>query len=254
MNKNYAFVGTLFFLLFLVPACSSRPELGNYPQREIDRPYTLPDGVTSWSTVASGYYAKDADSSSFGAPIPVPLIWDQSLSDSLDLLWAPIPMGLRYQFLQNEDWRLGGTVAWGFSIASSSGFSIYPSASLNARRFFGGQWALELGLTASASYSFKSKDSSWSTGLQAGPLWQFNDAHALKVANAFAVTDSFSAEIEDDDISEGVGTRFTVTPGMTHFWNFSQQWNLSSSYFFSGIGYDNDFQAHNFTLVLEHLW
>ena len=235
-------------------SCASGPELKNYTQREIDRPFTLPKGVAVWNVpVITGYY-RDSSDSVFIPPIPVPLIWEQSLSDDWDLIWAPIPLGLRHQFTKNENYRLGSFLTWGFGYGSVQGFIVNPSLGFSHRSYVGKSWALDIGLAGAYSYGFKSKDSDWSINVGVGPLFQLTDRTALKPEVSVGIAQGFASNIIADDISAGDSTGVTFTPSIAYQWNFSRQWELDVHYSFSGIGLSNDFQAHFLILNFKHLW
>ncbi len=65
---SFASIGFLF-----MSGCAGRQPLQSYSRMEIERPYTLPEGITTWSTITFFSYAKDTSGSSTLPPIPVPL-------------------------------------------------------------------------------------------------------------------------------------------------------------------------------------
>lgn len=68
-------------ILSLTAGCAAGPELEKYPRAEIDRPYTLPKGVAAWHIPTVFGYIGDNSYSCTIFPVPVPLIWESSLSD-----------------------------------------------------------------------------------------------------------------------------------------------------------------------------
>ncbi|MCC6278902.1 MAG: hypothetical protein IT289_13395 [Oligoflexia bacterium] len=92
-------------LIIGTAGCSmSGKKLNDYPTQELDRPYTLPDGIKSYEI-----WTFTGISGQTGAVGIYPFIWQQSLSDNFTLVWTPLPLGLRYQILRTENHTLGVT-------------------------------------------------------------------------------------------------------------------------------------------------
>jgi hypothetical protein len=246
----------------LLSACASGPELERYPRRDIDRPFTLPKGVATWHIpIITGYF-KDDIGSTFLPPIPVPLIWEQSLSDDWNLTWAPFPLLLTHQ-LWNTGWGFGGLgVGFGFGYGSNTGFRLIPSISFVVRQKITDETAIELTPSFTPEIPFQSdQEFRWSAGLTAGPLFQLTDTFSLKPAVGLGATHgrtSYSGSLNpaSNDVSPNISadTTFNLTLWLTGSWSFARQWDLRPMYMYSGIGSSTGLQAHMGVLDFVHFW
>ncbi len=221
--------------------CASKNKLvEKYPLSEISRPYTLPNNVDSWSVLAFPF------ESTF---LVNPLYWEMSFSDTFSLVWAPLPLGLKWQILNTENHRLGVSAIY---------VVLGGLANLNYRYKTAGSWALDL------DYNYTSFDVyllklDMSTG-SIGPLYQFTDRIAGKI-----YISTFTGRVSSGLVSDIIDTAFGgvrsnssldfsgTGGGLDLFYSFNHQWNMKagvSAMNVKGIG--SITPAAN--LSLTHLW
>jgi hypothetical protein len=245
------------FLVLWASGCASGPELEKYPRREIDRPFTLPKGVATWHIPTIITEVSDSDSSEFLA-IPVPLIWEQSLSDDWELIWAPIPLGVAHQLVNDSEDRLGMTFFAGFSYSTVQKFRLIPTIALSWRRRFSSDWALDLRPSFTPDISFESGRSfRWSAGLSIGPVWQASEIFALQPTIGLGVAKGrtvLSDANDFDAIDFTDQTSFSASVGVGSTWSISRQWDFRPSYHFGWFTGDNGINAHVGILEFVHFW
>jgi hypothetical protein len=187
----HAFAGVL---MFVAMGCASGPELDRYTRREIERPYTLPQGVASWHIPTVFGHIRDNSSSNTIPPIPFPLLWEQSLSDDWNLIWAPLPLGVSHQFSNTVESRVGFSAFAGFSYSTVQGFRFSPTLSFDYRHRFSNELALDLTPSFTPDIPFtKGEEFRWSAGLTTGPLFQLTDTLALKPNVSLGLTQGRAA-------------------------------------------------------------
>lgn len=249
-----AAVFTSLAVISLLASCTSGPELQKYPRTQIERPYTLPKGVATWQTFVPTGYFSDNTSTSFLPPIPIPLVWQSSLSDNWTLNWVPLPLSVSHQISYSKEQVWGATFGMGFGYASSLGLVLAPTLSLYQRYKVGTNWALETTPTVSGQYHTKGEPWEWSVGLSSGPLFQLTDTFALTpkvgvfVERGYRNTDS----IADLSVETENSTQVTVPLSLNAEWSFHRQWDFNATYSFHRIGHARGYTAHVGLLSLVH--
>jgi hypothetical protein len=119
----------LCWLSVLSISCASCPDVDKYGRREIDRPFTLPHNVDSWTlgSSLSSFQEYEGSSDREQTLLINPFQWQQSLSDNFNLLWAPIPLGFLYQFHNSPEHRFGVQLATGIGYSSFRGLILSPT-------------------------------------------------------------------------------------------------------------------------------
>jgi hypothetical protein len=184
-------------------ACVATGNLDLYPRRQIDRPYTIPQGLATWEPQWHSDSIKSENdsenSSNFSA-----LVWTQSLSDDLNIVWYPLPLFLRYQ-IKKTDHNVYG-VSTGVSTLSyksdnkwTVGIGIYgyQRHSLN-------DW-LALVTTLSFEHVVRTKPdsgNSWGADLSVGPLFQVSDDIAILPGIHYSYEHNYPAVIDIPDTLE----------------------------------------------------
>ena len=242
-------VGLCFFA-----ACTSSPSLETYPERQIDRPYTLPDDVATWTT-AVGASVVDDGQSNISAAIN-PLIFEQALTDSLTLEYAPIPLGLRYQIANTEQNIWGVSLRTGIGYSSFSGVLFEPTLGFYHRYRPGGSFAWES--FAAYSHEFSDRPIEAETAiLSTGPMFQLTDTMVLTPKIGFGVTRNELAQFE-----EYFGVRFNVdeflfsVPASGGFrWLFHRQWEYGASYRLNSLIIEESrLVVHSLNMSMTHFW
>ena len=90
----------------LFAACGTSRVLESYPDREIERPLTLPKGLSVWSPIIVA--ARNDNIATQGGASAVdmsfsfyPWYWELGLTDRFTLIWFPIPLAARYSVLRH---------------------------------------------------------------------------------------------------------------------------------------------------------
>lgn len=240
----------------LISACASGPELEKYPRTQIDRPYTLPDGVATWRTPIVTWYEKDNTDSYFIPPIPVPLLWQSSLTDNLTLNWSPFPLSLSHQWFDSGAHLLGATYGLGVGYATDLGWLFTGSLSFYYRQRLAKQWALETTPSITGTYLTKVSPTRWAFGVGVGPLWQVTETFTLSPKAAIRVQEgfrenTFAGELK---VTQSNATRVVFPLSLTAEWSFDRQWDASLNYVYSRLGHDRGYESHLGTLTFTHFW
>jgi hypothetical protein len=99
----FALLFNLFFTLPLLSGCATHPALQDYPRRQIDRPYTLPNTLSAWEPTFGIESTRDnlagtSPNLTWINPFPI----RTSLNNNWNLLWNILPMGVQYQILHDD--------------------------------------------------------------------------------------------------------------------------------------------------------
>lgn len=258
MNSNSFFRSSSFCSLLvalLLVGCTSGPELQKYPRRQMERPYTLPDGVATWETISLSSYTKDDSGSSFLWPIPIPLVWRSSLSDTWTLNWSPLPLSVSHQLSYSKDQVWGTTFGMTGGWTSWSGVIINPSISLYHRLALGESWALQTTPIINATYRTKEGTGKYYGGISSGPMFQLTDTFALTPSVGLYIDTGYKAlSFETESVDPEPTTRLTVPLRLAAAWSFDRQWDLNTTYSFNRIGHTRGYTEHLAYIHLVHYW
>jgi len=249
-RKSFEFAAYLAWLSLCLQACAAGTELGSYPRRQIDRPYTLPSGVDAWEVDLGGSVARENPGSTARFELQ-PLTWHLSLSDDWMLELTPLPSGIAYQFVRTDDQLLGAklSLGWGFG---SQGFLFAPLLRVEHRMRF----ASFLAWTTTASgvtWRWTEEPAwGWSLGASTGPLFQVTDALALQPAIGVAAARSHLLGGVYSYLLDPAELFFPV--GMTASLSVARQWDINASFNYDGIGAPQGYRAYRATLAAAHFW
>lgn len=241
----------------LLAGCAAAPELQKYPRTQMNRPYTLPKGLATWTTRIPVGQATDATGSQFYAPIPNPLNWQTALSDDWTLNFTPLPISVSHQFSYSAQQVWGATLGSSFGYATSLGLIVAPELHLYQRTKLGDKLALETSPSFYAQYLSKNQDFNWSAGLTSGPLFQLTETFALSPKVGLFVENGFDYTIgsfSTATISPAQTTNVLVPLSLTAAWSFHRQWDLNASYTLHRIGHPRDYTSHYATIRFVHFW
>ncbi|MEM7645291.1 MAG: hypothetical protein AAF203_00145 [Pseudomonadota bacterium] len=250
LSSRFWFLGLFCFLA----ACTSSPNLESYPQRQIDRPFTLPDDVATWTSVVGTSVVDDGRSSS--SLNLNPLIFEQALNENLTLEYSPIPLGLRYQISNTEQNILGASLRTGIGYSSFSGLILQPILGFYHRHRPGGSWAWESSVAYSKELSDRPVESE-SAFLSTGPMFQLSDTVVLSPDIGFGVTRNELAEFQEYegvqvDVDEFL---FSVPASMSFRWLFDRQWEYGVFYRLNSLILEEDRLAvHSLNMSVTHFW
>jgi len=233
-------------------AVTGNPDL--YPQRQIDRPYTLPKGLAAWEpgwhSDSLKYSGGSTNATSFN-----PLVWTQSLSNDLNIVWLPLPLYLRYQIDRTDSDVYGvslGFTEFGYSTIDkwTLGMAVsgYQRHNLN-------DW-LALVTTLSLKNVIRTKGNSsdsWGAELAAGPLFQVSDDIALLPRIHYAYERNYPSVFDKPDTFESKTYKLAPLSIMIS-WNLSRQWDLQADYQHRSIGYPDDIREESMDIRMINYW
>lgn len=256
MDRSISFL--LFAFLFCLFGCATGEKLDEYPRSEIDRPFSLPKKIKSYTVLANATttFGSDCDSSSSSCDASQPLFffwplnWSYGLTDKFTLDFSPLPLGGKYQIYHDDTHTVGLSFAY---------FFIAGFINLNYRLKLSDQFALEPALNFTRfdflvlSYDRSSAD--------LGLLWQTNPVWSLKLVGGRGQIKAKSEFLEElfDSFSENKNSDLTY---VDHFWqlnfeslySFDRQWDWRQTVGFTRYDNLSDNTVVEFGLALNHYW
>lgn len=229
---RHSFAATsLIAVLLLTASCASGPALEKFPERQIERPFTLPKGVAAWKTQATGHQTLTEGSvRNYRIPFPIPLIWHQALSDELTLEWSPLPLGLRYQLSRSEA-QVSGLhfLAEQLGYGTRSGWFAQLRLEASQRRMISETLAIEGKATVRPNFGIGPDDRESFVNLSVGPYFQLSPSVVLspKIQLQASWTQYTAlSELEARQVffpiglygSLALGRRWEVTSDLTAAW------------------------------------
>jgi hypothetical protein len=253
---------TLLLSLF---GCAAGPELADYPRREIDRPFNLPKGVATWSTV--GAYEIEEYRLSSGSNIvdrtwvaAIPLLWRQNLSERWNLIWAPIPIAVAYQIRSDEAATTGLIFHYGLRISEYGYSRAAIGAVYSHRQRLTNDFALELTPSFTPWFPLGEKAKWDFEGAAAfGPLWQATELFSVRAGinpklrreDDVNVTIFGSGEV---DIQTNSHWRVVLPVYAGFNWSMARQWDLAGDISYYRIGERDGQSTVLATYELRHYW
>ena len=251
--KQIANIAAMVLLAFTI-GCASTGNLNRYPLRRIDRPYTLPKGVASWEPTWDSNTLKHGDNLSKVSSTNI-LSWTQSVSDNLNIMWFPLPLALSYQ-LRNTD---ANTLGITFGI-SNFGYSDdeHLTLGLITAGYQKYKFAESLALVNEVSFSpvirtEGNRSYSWEVQTRTGILIQMGDNFAILPAVHLSAEHNYPFIFDKLKAFEDK-TYFLVPFSIATSWNINRQWEITTNYKFTSVGYPKNDRAEYLILGLIHYW
>ncbi|MEI8347068.1 MAG: hypothetical protein WCG27_06355 [Pseudomonadota bacterium] len=260
-------------ICLILIGCAASPNLTNYPRRQIDRPFNLPEGMNSFSTI--GIFQRDTHEPLFGPRysenhwLPLfPSTWQKSFSSRWGRSFSLLPPTLlaMYQIKADEKMVCGLNFGISSSYSTADGFYWGLSTSYYHRQLLNRSWALEfaptLMLRESTSSNNKKKlrplvilptgglhQLTETLALRAGiiPTWW----HERRLKSVEASLNNSSYETKED---WDYKWRF-VLPLYTEInWSASRRWDISGSVTWRRIGEYQQQQSWMILYAFTHFW
>lgn len=244
----------LFLLTLGLVSCTSGPQLEKYPRTHIKRPYTLPKGVATWSTLIVTAHESTKTDTHFLPPIPIPLVWKTSLSDNWTLHWIPLPLAVSQQIYYSETDVWGATYSLGGGYASGVGVTLIPAVNLYYRTLWTEKVALETTLNVTAAYHTKGDPWTWTMGFRTGPTFQLTDRLAIGPRVSVSLDRAFRTYESSDSVQPARETGVVIPFGLDAVWSFHRQWDLDFTYTYTDKRDSNGYVSHVGVVTLEHYW
>lgn len=228
---NYFFLITII-LSGLSSGCGTSQKLEDYPQREIDRPYTLPEGVTRIDISSYfGFFRDEGERHNKSQYFPLPTNFEFGISENASFSG---PIGWRYQFLHNPRHTLGAQLRFNFYFGNYLKGADFDFSTQYRLRVLG---ALALNWTGYVRPLLRMGDDIGSVAsLSFYPLIQICDPVAVGASIGYSSVRSVSF-IGFPLYEYETFSKIENTFPMSFFvmWNFHKRWNFSANYSWSGF-------------------
>lgn len=182
------FVCIALCLFGLGCATVRRPE--EYPLRKVNRPITLPKGMTEAIGTLPWQYAKNSKTYDLSQPYPFYIHWNHALSDDLSLIWFILPLGFKYRLLHEKNQSL--SMEFLGHIGSTDNPNLSPYLTVIDRCQISSDVEIETRVGLQWSFQFKRGGIDWASNLQTGPRFQILDQ--LSFRPWFALLREFNPE------------------------------------------------------------
>ena len=236
------------FAIALV-GCTAGPGLLQYPRRSIDRPYTIPPGVASWSVDAKLTAARD-NTYPTAFRVAARASWALALSQDWELILGP-PIGVSRQLVHDSRHRLGASLILdGFGFGSE-GVYLAPRLSAGDDLRISRNWSWGIGASAEVSRWTGGPPWNWYFGVGTGPLWQATDELAIRPGVVLWYS---SNDLSVPTYPAVRARRLTTNASLEAIWSIGRQWDLNA-----GIGYGvatnaDGYREFRYSLGVANFW
>jgi len=217
----------------------------DYPEREIDRPFTLPKGIANWQT----YFVFTVQKENYfdpilGTKVPLnnnssalnPVQWNQALSDDWQLTWTPLPLLISHQFLKNKQGYWGASFGLGAAYTSNVGLGILPIVTIKKRQMISPDFALDFSFLSHFRFDFYSPNSDSNVnqlGLSVSPVFQITNEFAVSPFFTVAYENQGTIDIDPfayDFLDPSTKLQLCFPLGVQTKYLLMRQWELSFQY------------------------
>lgn len=245
----------LFSLCQLLYSCAKPLSLNQYPQRQIDRPYTLTKGLMTWKVLLTSFERSTEPKKFFTNVSIFPFNWEQGFTDSVTVLWSPLPLQLYWQSWREDNNFLG----FNFDLAKKDWLKIKnydwnPALSATLRRSLSQDFSLESIFSVEATIS-RQKRPSWLLGPKIGILHQLYSDGMLGFFGELLLEKGksrMSNILMSDEMAE-YSTRFIYPLGLNFIFSLEQRWQIETSYQYISA-FSPSSSADIFTCRLSYYW
>lgn len=261
-----------FFLLglglFLV-GCATSPTLEKFPRNPFDRPATLPEKVTTWSTgaayntipgVSSSQYSSGSTSSKTSLSILNPLDFKYGLTDRWTLHMDPLPIAVTRGLVNSPDDRasISFSMRWLQLIRGSD--VIDPSVSANWLSRINETFGWNTSVSILTRFELSSKKINQDFHVYTGPSWRVGEYANLSFLvgtdirqhggtlgpyGNSSLTNDEDPRIIDTGVYAAVGGVLGLGVSLSRNWDF----NFSTAY-----AYENAFQTMTTYFKFTRFW
>jgi len=177
MMKNMAFIIVMAVVMKLC-GCASAPATSKYPDRFVERPYTLFEGMSRGELVCARGFSKGAQHLDPTQPVPLNAFWEHAFSDRLSWVWFVLPLGLKYQAVKTDSHVLGAMIY--LQPGPPENFFVAPMVSFYDRIKISPDISVETAATAELVARTKPSGFDHVVSLSSGPLLQVHDRLAAR--------------------------------------------------------------------------
>ncbi len=239
-------------------SCTAGVALKTLPRAEIERPYTLPEGVHAWSVSTTIIAQRDAVRTAAAKIRNITPRWYVSLSDDWGLILGP-PIGVSHQFVNQQDQLLGATFLMSSNFEINGGFVrppslsvlFEPSMSFYHRIRLSRGWAWNSSIFAEAFKRNDARPWGWSVGVGTGPLLQMTDTVALLLSIGAYQSRSYLSFESPLLLPEG-HTGGAAQLGLV--WSAGRQWDIGASLGYEAVNHANGYHDLYGSLTITNLW
>ena len=239
--------------------CASSPRLSRFPLRTIDRPYSLPQGVSSWKVVNALGVSKSSNEVTDLNTVFFPFFWEQGLSDSFSMVWFPLPLEFRFQAIKNEKYRLGlGMNLFANILYQFQGFNWTPFLDVDQRFYLSPHIAIDWNIHVQLEIRRSTPAFHYGVLNWVGPLYQINDSTHFQTQLGFLYEYGNPRSLylgrPPSNLGPGPYWRFPVRLGVGRI--FDKQWQVSAFWnaYFLGFSESQNYSNQAYFLELTHFF
>jgi hypothetical protein len=246
-----------FLLIVQSIGCASSPKAKKYAETSLaDRSATLPGDTAAWKPVFGFAVAKESSS------LIVPLQWETGYTESLTLIWMPLPLQLRYLlFSDSEQWITTEVALFGSNYSRSRDYNWRPSVSIGWKKNLGGGFGYEAKFLFQGEMK-RSQDEPFSRtlSLQTGGFLQVTPWLGL---NPSVFIWNEYGEVRTQYLGE-VPTTLSGPEALKTHWRFplnlgivarlASNFELQAEVRYYRLGYEADYTEVPIFLTLIHYW
>jgi hypothetical protein len=192
-------------------------------------------------------------------PIPIPLYWQQALSDAWQLNYTLLPSSVSFQALRREWGYLGFTAGYQtIGYASVEGFFIGGNLNADLHWKIFDPAALDVSLQALPFYEKGAANVSFRLKIipryQISPTWLIWAGPLLTIQSPTQPDATSTLPEWSFPTRDNASTILTVPLEIGTSWSFARQWDLQLDYLYAGIGELNSAYMHTATVTFMHFW
>ncbi len=226
----------------------------------INRPFTLPKGLHRaelwvFNEVTSDNLTTDT---TFTVPVPV---YDLAISDDTELVFFPLPVGIKHEFLRNTEQQIGFSFFLGYSYRDTTGFKLRPTGTAFRRQYLLPTLSLDMELVINPVIPLKSgNETLFSSSLTLGPLWQVHRHIGLRPTLTLALSQApylppgTYVEMLEARRRPASDTRFTLPIGLWAGFSVSDSIDLSANFVTDAIGQAQGYKNTMVALKGMYTW
>lgn len=234
--------------------CASGPELAEYPRTQINRPYSLPQGVSSWVIpTVFGVRKNEIGESIVEWPIPFPVFWNDGLAENWQVSY-PLPFLITHQFRYNRQGYSGASLGLGVSYSRLSGVGFSPMINFDDREKLTQTFAIDFRIGLNPWFYVKGYPSEWVTEFRVAPLIQFDSFMALTFGPTFRIGELDYTAQENGRVIRKTRFGAVVPLEAKLLWSIHRHWDFNIGYRSSFIGEKDGAFSQLGTIQFTYFW
>jgi hypothetical protein len=205
----------LALIMVILQGCGTSPKLQGYPSSKLDRPFTLPEGMSEAHVNLPMGYFKETGFYDLQQPLPLYAYWTHAVSDRFSFIWFFLPLGFRYTLQESSQNKMG--IEFFNHLGPPETPYLSPYLVWTDRYRLSQDWELEFRLGFQSVFEFKQGRVDLSSMWNIGPNWQI--LPWMCVRPWAVVMWNNNPEV----------SRLSLTPGVSAYFNLTQHWDVNLS-------------------------